>query len=178
MKGIRAALPLSALEVVVLEAVVLASRAGAPSIPGEGVFEVAVLGLAPSSTGVGALELVPAPPARAVSTLEAGVLGVVVVGLAVLGRVGAGITRLRSDPGGRIVGSGVLESTRGGALGAAGAMVMGRPGTSGTGVTRRLEGGPETVGVICLAGCWAGAAAVCCTLSGASCGGVGAVLAA
>ena len=161
-------MPFKALEGVVLEVGVLASRAGAPSALGESVFEVAVVGLVPSSPGVGALELILALPARAVSALEEGVLG------AVLGRVGAGITRPTSDPGGRIVGSGVLESTRGGALGAAGAMVMGRPGIRGTGVTFRLEGRPETVGAICLVG----AMEVCCTVKDASCAGVGVGLAA
>ena len=170
-KGIRLALPLSALEV-------LASRAGVPSALGAGLLEVSGLGLAPSSPGVGALELSPALPACAVSALEEGVFGALGAGLNGLvglgrvgrvGRVGAGITRLTSDPGGRMVGSGVLESTRGGALGAAGAMVMGRPGIRGTGVTFKLEGGPETVGAICLVG----ALEVCCTVKGASCAGVG-----
>jgi len=114
LKGIRAALPLSALEV--LEVAVLVSRAGAPAALEAGVLDAAVVGLAPSSPGVGALELVPALPARAVSALEPGVLGAVGAGLAVLAGaagVGAGITRLISDPGGRITGSSVLESTRG-----------------------------------------------------------------
>lgn len=88
--------------------------------------------------------------------------------------LGAGMTRFTSVPGARITGSGVLESTRGWALGGVGEMVIGLPETSGTGVTFKLEGGPDTVGATCLAVLfvtgWAGTTWV--TVSGASLGGV------